>query len=166
MIYRSSWSVDLRWMIEHRCYIQPLRIDDLVSEIMLSTYLSRTFDPFEYILRTLSLTFVLQSHNRKVVLALMFSLWLPSVFWFTYICILKILSRSIHQAPNIFFLEFNLCEKVFYWKQCRYWQVDNYDGESEGQANCEKRTTCVVSSDNLLDRISQSGRYTGNSFFL
>ena len=39
---------------------------------------------------------------------------MPSVFWFTYICILKILSRAIHQTPNIFFLEFHLCEKVFY----------------------------------------------------
>ena len=58
-----------------------------------------------------------------------------------------------------------LCEKAFHCKQCRYRQVDNYDGESEGQANCEKRATCVVSSDNLLDRISQSGRNTGNSFF-
>ena len=44
----------------------------------------------------------------------MFCLWPPSVFWFTYICILKILSRAIHQTPNIFSLEFHLCEKVFY----------------------------------------------------
>ena len=62
----------------------------------------------------MSWTFVLQCYNRKVVFALMFSSWLPSVFWFTYICILKILSRAIHQTPNIFSLEFHLCEKVFY----------------------------------------------------
>ena len=62
----------------------------------------------------MSWTFVLQCYNRKVVFALMFSSWLPSVFWFTCICILKILSRAIHKTTNIFYLEFHLCEKVFY----------------------------------------------------